>query len=153
MRDDDYIFITLPHEVIELTTISLKYPSSKWKISSKNNTDYLIQKQFVQEVESHDEMKPSIGFRYYMNMIKSILKFILVVVEDEEQGYFENVPFDKLPTTIKWRDKFFISQYISTKYLGILYPNVHESWRDYETNHLIIQQSLVPKSIDYLQLL
>ena len=134
--DDDYIFITLPHEVIEkhLTTISLKYPSSKWKISSKNNTDYLIQKQFVTEVESHDEpWKPSNWIPILHEYDKKYPEVYFSGRRMQEQGYFENVPFDKLPTTIKWRDKFFISQYISTKYLGILYPNVHESWRDYET--------------------
>jgi len=133
--DDDYIFITLPHEVIEqhLTTISLKYPCSKWTISSKNNTDYSIQKQFVREVESHDEpWKASNWIPILHKYDKKYPEVYFSGRRMQERGMFRNVPFDKLPTFMKWRDKFFISQYISTKYLGILYPNVHETYRNYE---------------------
>tara|TARA_Y100000816_G_C26108484_1_gene590363 strand:+ start:16952 stop:18055 length:1104 start_codon:yes stop_codon:yes gene_type:complete len=132
--DDDYIFITIPHEIIDehLTSISIFYPSSKWTISSKHNTDYSIQKQFVREVESHEEpWKPSNWIPILDEYDKKYPEVYFHGRRLQELGEFKGVPFEKLPTTMKWRHKLFISQYISTRYLGILYPNIHETYRDY----------------------
>ena len=133
--DDDYIFITIPHEIIDehLTSISIFYPNSKWQISSKHNTDYSVQKEFIRDVESHEQpWKPSNWIPILDKYDKKYPEVYFSGRRLQELGHLKDVPFQKLPTTMKWRHKLFISQYISTKYLGVLYPNIHETYRDYE---------------------
>ena len=124
-----YRYFELPYEIIDskITTTNLLYPNSNWKLSSKSSTDYKVQKMFVEEVESSDEGWTLDNFipifHKYDEKFNEVYYTGIRALESADM-FFDYENFNDVRKTIKWRFRFHIEQYLSTKLIGLFYPNL-----------------------------
>ncbi len=132
-----YRYFEIPYEIIDskITTTNLIYPNSNWKLSSKHSTDYKIQKMFVEEVESSvegwtlDNFIPI--FHKYDKKFNEVYYTGNRTLESTNM-FFDCENFDDVKKTLKWRYKFHIEQYLTTKLIGLFYPNLYNKIFDKE---------------------
>ena len=132
-----YRYFEIPYEIIDskITTTNLTYPNSNWRLHSKYSTDYKVQKMFVEEVESSvegwtlDNFIPL--FHKYDKKFNEVYYTGIRALEKANM-FFDYENYNDVRATLKWRYRFHIEQYLSTKLIGLFYPNLYNKRFDKE---------------------